>query len=101
MKKFMLRAAVAIVAAACGTTQGDRAASGGLIGAGAGAAIGSLSGNAGMGAVIGGLGGAVIGAAPIRVRYVSAIRSGRTSTPRAKTIIAAAATTPGNCGGAA
>jgi hypothetical protein len=58
---MMLLAAVAVFAAACGTTQGDRAASGGLIGAGAGAAIGSLSGNAGAGAVIGGLGGALVG----------------------------------------
>src|SRR5258708_9878676 len=47
---------------ACGTTQGDRAASGGLLGAGAGAAIGSLSGNAGTGAIIGGVGGAAVGA---------------------------------------
>ncbi len=47
---------------ACGTTQGDRAASGGLLGAGAGAAIGSLSGNAGAGAVIGGVAGAAVGA---------------------------------------
>jgi hypothetical protein len=53
----------AIALSACGTTPGDRAASGGLLGAGAGAAIGSLSGNAGAGAVIGGLGGAAVGAA--------------------------------------
>jgi hypothetical protein len=59
----MLLAAVAVFAAACGTTPGDRAASGGLLGAGAGAAIGSLSGNAGAGAVIGGLAGAVAGVA--------------------------------------
>jgi len=50
--------AAALALSACGTTPGDRAASGGLLGAGAGAAIGSLSGNAGAGAVIGGLGGA-------------------------------------------
>ena len=48
--------------ASCGTDPGDRAASGGLIGAGAGAAIGSLSGNAGAGAIIGGVGGAAVGA---------------------------------------
>src|SRR5580765_5921202 len=47
---------------ACGTTPGDRAVSGGLIGAGAGAAIGSVTGSAGKGAVIGGLGGAANGA---------------------------------------
>jgi hypothetical protein len=48
---------------ACGTYQGDRAASGALIGAGGGAAIGALAGNAGAGAIIGGVGGAVVGAA--------------------------------------
>src|SRR5215510_440856 len=53
--------AAALLLNACGTTQGDRAASGGLIGAGAGAAIGSLSGNAGAGAVIGGVLGAATG----------------------------------------
>ncbi|MBC9177874.1 hypothetical protein IBL25_13075, partial [Roseomonas ludipueritiae] len=36
---------------ACGYSTGDRAASGGLLGAGAGAAVGSLSGNAGTGAL--------------------------------------------------
>jgi hypothetical protein len=62
MKRTMLLAAVAIFAAACGTTPGERAASGGLLGAGAGAAIGSLSGNAGTGALIGGAAGAIAGA---------------------------------------
>ena len=61
-----LAASAAVVAAlglaACGTTTEDRAASGGLLGAGAGAAVGSLSGNAGAGALIGGLGGAAVGA---------------------------------------
>jgi hypothetical protein len=56
-------AAAALVALnACGTTPGERAVSGGLIGAGAGAAIGSLSGNAGTGALIGGAAGAATGA---------------------------------------
>ena len=54
--------AAALALAACGTTPEDRAVSGGLLGAGTGAAIGSLSGNAGTGAVIGGLGGAAVGA---------------------------------------
>lgn len=54
--------AAALMVSACGTTTGDRAASGGLLGAGAGAAIGSLSGNAGAGAVIGGVAGAAAGA---------------------------------------
>jgi osmotically inducible lipoprotein OsmB len=68
MKNAKVFAASAVVTAAlalsaCGTTPGDRAVSGGLLGAGAGAAVGSLAGNAGAGAVIGGLGGAAVGAA--------------------------------------
>ncbi len=68
MKFAMKNAAIAVCAAsalllsACGTNQGDRAVSGGLLGAGAGAAIGSLYGDAGKGAVIGGLAGAAAGA---------------------------------------
>lgn len=54
--------AAGLALSACGTTPGDRAVSGGLLGAGAGAAIGSLSGNAGTGALIGGVGGAAAGA---------------------------------------
>jgi hypothetical protein len=54
--------AAALALSACGTTTADRAASGGLLGAGAGAAIGSLSGDAGAGAVIGGVAGAAAGA---------------------------------------
>ena len=56
----------------CGTTPGDRAVSGGLLGAGAGAAIGSVTGSAGKGAVIGGVGGAALGALtapPTRYSY--------------------------------
>lgn len=52
----------ALALGACGTTPGERALSGGLIGAGTGAAIGSFSGNAGAGALIGGAVGAVGGA---------------------------------------
>jgi osmotically inducible lipoprotein OsmB len=52
----------ALALAGCGTTPGDRAVSGGLLGAGGGAAIGSLYGDAGKGAVIGGVGGAALGA---------------------------------------
>ena len=55
-------AAASLALASCGTTPGDRALSGGLLGAGAGAAVGSLAGSAGTGAIIGGLGGAAIGA---------------------------------------
>jgi hypothetical protein len=53
---------MAAALAGCGTTPGDRGLSGGLIGAGSGAAIGALAGNAGEGALIGGLGGLAIGA---------------------------------------
>ena len=49
--------------AACGETPGTRAVTGGLLGAGTGAAVGSFSGNAGTGALIGGAVGAVGGAA--------------------------------------
>jgi len=49
--------------AACGSSPGERAVTGGLLGAGTGAAIGSFSGNAGTGALIGGAVGAVGGAA--------------------------------------
>lgn len=49
--------------AACGYSRGDRAASGGLIGAGTGATIGAVTGgNPLTGAVIGGAVGAVGGA---------------------------------------
>jgi osmotically inducible lipoprotein OsmB len=51
----------ALLLTGCGSTPGDRAVSGGLLGAGSGAAIGALAGNAGTGALIGGLGGAAIG----------------------------------------
>jgi len=53
---------LAMAVSACGTTPGDRALSGGLLGAGAGAAIGSVTGSAGRGAIIGGVGGAALGA---------------------------------------
>jgi hypothetical protein len=54
---------VAMALSACGTTQGDRAASGGLIGAAGGAVAGALVGAPLAGAVIGGGVGAVAGAA--------------------------------------
>ena len=56
-------AAAALLLAGCGTNQGDRAASGALIGAGAGAMVGSVTGSAGAGAAIGAVGGAAVGAA--------------------------------------
>ncbi len=51
----------ALLLAGCGTDPGDRAVSGGLIGAGTGAAIGAAAGDPAAGALIGGLGGAAIG----------------------------------------
>jgi osmotically inducible lipoprotein OsmB len=47
---------------ACGESQGGRALSGGLIGAGGGAAAGALLGNPAAGAVVGGAAGAATGA---------------------------------------
>jgi len=65
--------ATALMVSGCGTTPGERALSGGAIGAGTGAAIGSLSGHAGTGAIIGGVGGAAVGAltTPRPPRYAS------------------------------
>jgi len=58
----MISAFAALALSACGTTRSDRAISGGLLGAGAGAVIGSATGNAGTGAIIGGVAGAAAGA---------------------------------------
>jgi len=63
--RTLCRIAVATAAlslAACGTTTGDRAASGGMIGAGAGAVLGAITGNPAAGAAIGAVGGTVVGA---------------------------------------
>lgn len=66
-----MRKAILIVAllgapltlAACGQSQGDRALSGGAIGAGAGAAAGALTGGSVLGgALLGGAAGAAAGA---------------------------------------
>ena len=51
----------AVGLAGCGTTTGERAGSGALMGAAAGLAIGSLSANAGAGALIGAGAGALGG----------------------------------------
>ena len=54
----------ALLLAACGTSPGERAVTGGLLGAGAGAAIGAATGgNPATGALVGGAVGAVGGAA--------------------------------------
>jgi osmotically inducible lipoprotein OsmB len=56
-------AALALATAACGDTPGQRALTGGAIGAGGGALVGAAAGNPLAGAVVGGLGGAAVGAA--------------------------------------
>jgi len=63
MRKVLLLSIVAIGLAGCGATREDRTVSGGLIGAGTGAAIGGLATNSVGGAVAGGLIGGVAGAA--------------------------------------
>ena len=65
MNKGMLTiaAAAALFLAGCGTSTGDRAASGAMIGAAGGAVIGAMAGSPGTGAAIGAVGGAAIGAA--------------------------------------
>lgn len=60
--KVLLALVLTTGLAGCGVTPGERAVSGGLLGAGAGAAVGSLSGSAGTGALIGGAAGAAGGA---------------------------------------
>jgi hypothetical protein len=60
-------AGIGLVLAGCGYSAGDRALSGGLIGAGAGAAIGAATGGSPLtGALIGGGIGAVGGAVTSR-----------------------------------
>ena len=60
-----LVAGMTLALGGCGQTPGDRALTGGLIGAGGGAAIGAIAGGgqgAAIGAVAGGLTGAAAGA---------------------------------------
>lgn len=60
---FALLATAALGLGACGHSTGDRAVSGGLIGAGAGAGVAALTGGSlGSGALIGGAAGAAGGA---------------------------------------
>jgi osmotically inducible lipoprotein OsmB len=60
----LLFAVAALALAACGNTTGDRALSGGMIGAGAGATVGALTGTSlATGALVGGAVGAVGGGA--------------------------------------
>lgn len=61
MRKSLILVMV-LTLAACGRSSGTRAVTGGLLGAGGGAAIGSATGlGAGTGALIGGAGGAGAG----------------------------------------
>lgn len=66
----MLVGAISFGVAACGTSPGGRAVSGGLLGAGAGAGVGALTGgSAGTGALVGGGIGAAGGALTAPRRY--------------------------------
>lgn len=59
----LLLAGIALGVSGCGYNRGDRALSGGLIGAGGGAAIGAVTGGSPLaGAAIGGAAGALGGA---------------------------------------
>ena len=59
----LIAAASLLALAACGQTQGERALSGGAIGAGAGAATGAITGGSVLGgALLGGAAGAAAGA---------------------------------------
>ena len=62
--KLILMTTVLLSATACGNTWGERAVTGGAIGAGSGAAIGSVTGIGILpGAIVGGAVGAGVGAA--------------------------------------
>ena len=62
--KLILMTTVLLSVAACGNTWGERAVTGGAIGAGSGAAIGSVTGIGILpGAIVGGAVGAGVGAA--------------------------------------
>jgi hypothetical protein len=62
--KLMLMTTILLSATACGDTWGQRAVTGGAIGAGSGAAIGAVTGVGILpGAIVGGAVGAGVGAA--------------------------------------
>ncbi len=60
--KMCVAVVAAVLLAGCGSSPGDRAASGALIGAAGGAAIGAAAGNPGLGAAVGAGAGALVGA---------------------------------------
>jgi len=64
MTKYIALVAILLGVTACGDTWGQRAVTGGAIGAGGGALLGAATGfNPLAGAIVGGLGGAAVGAA--------------------------------------
>ena len=64
VSKFLVLSAILFGASACGDTWGQRAVTGGAIGAGSGAVVGAVTGMGPLtGAVIGGAVGAGVGAA--------------------------------------
>ncbi|HSH99955.1 MAG TPA: YMGG-like glycine zipper-containing protein [Reyranella sp.] len=70
MRNIIVLGAILLTATACGETWGQRAVTGGGIGAGSGAVIGALTGLGPLtGAVVGGLVGAGAGAATTPHRY--------------------------------
>lgn len=70
MGKYIVLAAILVGTTACGETWGQRAVTGGAIGAGSGAVLGGVAGLGILpGALIGGIGGAGIGAATAPKRY--------------------------------
>lgn len=73
MRSIMMAGMIAVstlLLSACGQEPGTRAVTGGLLGAGTGAAVGAATGgNAGTGALIGGGVGAVGGAVTAPRRY--------------------------------
>ena len=70
MRKYLALLAILLTASACGDTWGQRAVTGGAIGAGSGALLGAATGfNPLAGALIGGAAGAGIGAATTPHRY--------------------------------
>ena len=64
MRKYIVLTAILLTATACGDTWGQRAVTGGAIGAGSGAVIGGVTGMGVLpGALVGGAVGAGVGAA--------------------------------------
>jgi osmotically inducible lipoprotein OsmB len=64
MTRFIVLASVLLGLTACGDTWGQRAVTGGAIGAGSGAAVGAVTGMGVLpGAIVGGAVGAGVGAA--------------------------------------